>query len=80
MKLKVGGTYRMRNYPAKYEYVKIIGSKNEYDEEVFFGNIISKNFLGLEIRSKLCEWGASGNWDNYLGNDCNDLIEEVYEN
>ena len=44
MKIEIGKKYRMRNYPAKYEYVKIIGSKNEYDEEVFFGNIISKNF------------------------------------
>ena len=77
MKIKVGGKYRMRNYPAPYEYVKIIGSKDEYEEEVFFGNIISKNFLGLETRSKLCEWGARGNWDNGKGEDCNDLTEEI---
>lgn len=77
MKIKVGGKYRMRNYPAQYLHVKIVGSKGEYDEEVFLGNIISKNFLGLETRSHLCEWGSFGNWDNGAGEDCNDLIEEI---
>ena len=77
MKLNVGGKYRMRNYPAPYEYVKIIGSKGEYDEVVFWGNIISKNFLGLETRSELCEWGTNGNWYNGKDEDCNDLVEEI---
>jgi len=77
MKIEVGKKYRMRNYHAKYKHVKIIGSKNEYDDEVFFGNIVVKNVLGLEIRSNLCEWGATGNWDNGEGIDDNDLIGEV---
>lgn len=77
MKIEIGKKYRIRNYPAKYEYVKIVGSKNDYDDEVFFGNIVVKNFLGLETRSHFCEWGRNGNWNNGEWIDDNDLISEV---
>ena len=77
MKIEVGKKYRMRNYPAPYEYVRIEESLWQYDEEVFLGRIAEKDSFGLLTMSHFCEWGISGNWDNGEGIDDNDLISEV---
>lgn len=77
MKIEVGKKYRMRNYPATYEYVRIEDSLWQYDEEIFLGRIVEKDSFGLLTMSHFCEWGASGNWDNGYGIDDNDLFSEV---
>lgn len=82
MKIEVGKKYRMRNYPAPYEYVEIISivSNSMRASTIgleFMGCITCKNESGDTIREMPYYWGVSGNWDNGEGIDDNDLISEV---
>mgnify|MGYP005850152437 CR=1 FL=1 len=90
MKIKVGGKYRMRDYPTPYLYVYIVCKTKdiqpdiyEWQENSFYGVIVEESKLTSVkyLFSDFLEFGENGSWDNaeVHGNfhDSNDLVEEL---
>ena len=92
IKLRVGGKYRMKDYPGEYEYILITGMERDlgiddgkcyYNDKTngidqYHGVIIYKSSLsGLTRMPDLLVWGENGEWDGAFLEDCNAIIEEI---